>query len=854
MQKKEKSMFNHFFKEDAKTVQDIVHGDVDQQILNKAGFAKKDELPILNGPKKIGEEEFKAQWQKLRSFFRNGNNLSRLPTDLSPVILASLQTKTIVGTDFPVWVANENYEDEAAFCLSLKEIITKSLQEIAPGENDAPILKKNIERILHIANNHFVDKKLDWFQPAIHQILDELEKQLNVSGEEAQTFKSNLHNLKKALPEFGALLPYSINTSFQVLEAAMLATLNPVRKTFKQEVSVLQSKLKDLLRIEQGKGPERTNPKQLQDSLSFVDSMVKFKELSSILPEAGSELLGQERVQRITSVVKQLEEAETMLDQQSFLFVDELLHESENIDWDNLFGNANVAVYQKGKGCDTIASTFEQHISTYTKYFATKRIGELELENRYQADIHDEYFEHFNWQSFTTNELNICPHFILMVDDVQLFNSEFSQLSALLSRNIPIKIIAVKRDYHVDFRQNGSKKEASGLHTHAELGALMLSHKNIYVAQSSSITPKYLFNGFKEGLSAFAPAFFYVLNVDKQIHKNPFVWTSAAIESRDFPGFTFKGLLGTPWSNRFEVDNNPQPTLPWPVHQLKVIDEEGSKQEMEFPFTFADHAVLNPAYHRYFLPLDSSSWSDNLIPITEYLASTAEDNIGKVPFIWMTDATNELHKVAVSWPVVLATQERLDFWRFLQENCGINNYHVTHAIEQTKAEMQEQHNNEMLQIKGEHELEIQSVRNEEAGKAMENLTGVLLNLDTSNILSTSSTASNSTPSASPVIETGEAAPEDTPEEIKEEEGLLSNDPYIDTALCTSCNECIDLNGIMFKYNADKMAYIADPKAGTFKELVEAAEVCPVAIIHPGSPLNPEEADLDDLTKRAEKFN
>ncbi len=126
---------------------------------------------------------------------------------------------------------------------------------------------------------------------------------------------------------------------------------------------------------------------------------------------------------------------------------------------------------------------------------------------------------------------------------------------------------------------------------------------------------------------------------------------------------------------------------PGRVHQLKVIDEEGDKKEMEFPFTFADQAVLNPAYHHYYLPVNSSYWSDDLIPLTEYMKSSEEDNISKVPFIWMMDAANELHKVAVSWPMVIATQERLDFWRFLQENSGINNYHVAQAVEQTKAEM-----------------------------------------------------------------------------------------------------------------------------------------------------------------------
>jgi hypothetical protein len=81
-----------------------------------------------------------------------------------------------------------------------------------------------------------------------------------------------------------------------------------------------------------------------------------------------------------------------------------------------------------------------------------------------------------------------------------------------------------------------------------------------------------------------------------------------------------------------------------------------------------------------------------------------------------------------------------------------------------------------------------------------------------------------------------------------------DDPYIETARCTTCNECTQLNSKMFAYNADKQAYIADPDAGTFRQLVEAAEGCQVSIIHPGKPRNPKEPGLEDLIKRAEVFN
>ncbi len=80
------------------------------------------------------------------------------------------------------------------------------------------------------------------------------------------------------------------------------------------------------------------------------------------------------------------------------------------------------------------------------------------------------------------------------------------------------------------------------------------------------------------------------------------------------------------------------------------------------------------------------------------------------------------------------------------------------------------------------------------------------------------------------------------------------EPYIDTELCTTCNECTNLNPKMFKYDDNKQAYIADPRAGTFQQLVTAAERCTAMIIHPGTPLDPDEEDLEKWVKRAERFN
>ena len=81
----------------------------------------------------------------------------------------------------------------------------------------------------------------------------------------------------------------------------------------------------------------------------------------------------------------------------------------------------------------------------------------------------------------------------------------------------------------------------------------------------------------------------------------------------------------------------------------------------------------------------------------------------------------------------------------------------------------------------------------------------------------------------------------------------ADEPYIETPRCSTCNECTKLNPRMFKYNENKQAYIADLAAGTYRELVEAAENCQVAIIHPGKPRDPAEPGLAELVERAAAF-
>jgi len=80
-----------------------------------------------------------------------------------------------------------------------------------------------------------------------------------------------------------------------------------------------------------------------------------------------------------------------------------------------------------------------------------------------------------------------------------------------------------------------------------------------------------------------------------------------------------------------------------------------------------------------------------------------------------------------------------------------------------------------------------------------------------------------------------------------------DEAWIDTPRCPSCNECQLINPQMFGYDERKQAYIKDIAVGTYRQLVEAAESCQVAIIHPGKPRDPSEPGLEELLARAEAF-
>ncbi len=106
--------------------------------------------------------------------------------------------------------------------------------------------------------------------------------------------------------------------------------------------------------------------------------------------------------------------------------------------------------------------------------------------------------------------------------------------------------------------------------------------------------------------------------------------------------------------------------------------------------------------------------------------------------------------------------------------------------------------------------------------------------------------------ATPTPPAGVAAPA-APAAAPRPAAPASEAAWIDSALCTSCDECVRKFPSIFVYNGNKQAVFKNPRGGSFRDLVVAAESCTAKIIHPGTPWDANEPDLARSLERARPF-
>jgi len=441
---------------------------------------------------------------------------------------------------------------------------------------------------------------------------------------------------------------------------------------------------------------------------------------------------------------------------------------------------------------------------------------------------------------------------VALVSADYLAGDGLPSFSHLLGSRLPVHVLSWVRAYDNPAVKPGESPFDS---YRFELGYFGIGHRQVVVAQASAARHEDLLSGFLCALDSNRASLHLINRGTQTKTKKPLLdaWfvASAALESRAHPFILVNPDGGDHAAERISFGGNPQAENDWPVEKFEYRSADGEVAEMDLAFTFADYALLMPALHEYFRMVPAGFESADLVPVDQYLDSEEELVEHAVPFIWAIDDQDVLVRIVVSRALVFACRDRLNYWHTLQELAGIQNFYVEEAVDRIIEEQRAAIEAEREQLLKEHEEQLESARSEAAGEAMGQLVDVLMGADLSGMVAGDNPLATMPAAAPAQTEATEAEPE---AEEEAEEELSFDEPWLDTAMCTTCDDCMAINKMMFVYNDDKQAIIKDVNAGTFADLVASAEICPAKCIHPGKPLDPNEPGLDDLIARAAPFN
>lgn len=772
------------------------------------------------------------------------------PRDWLPALLHAYRA-ACVRTDYPLLLGPGPNAEGDAGCTPLSELLTQTLKQLAPGDEDARILKDNLARL-----ERHVREELDAAAApadaaaALGAAGERMLAALSLGSESARQLQHDLGRLLEAIPAGSRLLPLTEDAAVILAAHVAVCCFLARRGALREEAELLCARLHDLQRAEAARHVSADGAASVGSAFAQGGALVDPGALARVMASANrTAAVDPQRRGRIERALATLRD---YLEHDAVPPV-VIVHDAASVraaradraEWRSV-RNADV--------CRTAAAVFDELVASHAALFTAMRTARLELAGAYDPERHDRLLENLHWESLTRDELLALPRVLALPAAREVVGPGMPELSRLLASGRPVQVL-VAVDAALGVNDDQSLREYR-----FELSYLGLSHREALVHQSSPARPVHLAAGFCMSAEAAASSLHVISRGPDESEGagalGAWLHAGAALEGRAHTLFHYNPEAGATWARRFNLANNPAPDQDWPKGELSCRTLGGEEMTLRLAFTFADFALLEPRFRRHFSAVLDDLPTDVLTPLAEYLELPAEKAADALPFIWTADARGGLHRVAVDRELALACRDRLDYWRTLQELAGIRNEHVREAVQRERERLAAEFAAERQQLERAHAAGVERARREAAGEAMQRLAQTLLEIDLSAAPSQSAAAPATSAAPQPPVAAG--APADAAaakaSSAADETDLVPREPWITTALCTSCNDCINLNPQMFVYNANKQAVIKNPAAGSYAQLVAAAEKCPARCIHPGLPLDPNEADAEKLIERAKPFN
>ncbi len=722
---------------------------------------------------------------------RAGESLAALEPGFRPALLAAYRDLTRLRYDYPVVLLERDAGGE--YVKSLSSVIAEFIADIAPRGIDGERLRKQLlrlERELRVLLAAGTTGTLTELWPlaadkaagrddSMREVLTRSAESLDIDGE--------LLNCD------GALAARFLRRAWQNVHAERAAQ-------FRALSDHLIRKLSDILRAAYVHSQAGQQPSALQSGFGALHSdTFDFAAMSRLVARnVPKDELPTNRRQRIESAL-------SVLRSQPF--------------YPDARGAGAEAVYEfVFSDCGTAIEAHRSRLPKLVEVVKAIAVAELEARGGYVEADHDPFFERYDENALTADDLAQFPDYLVCIPPERNDAPENAALMEMLSTGMPVKVLV----QHTDLLEEaaiGQGHFAFGIRS-ARLATTAMGLGGMFVMQSTVSNLYALRDRVRRGMGCRGPALFSLFTGSpaEVSELPPYLTAAAAMKSRAFPAFTYDANAGTNWATRFSFENNRNPEDDWPVEEFEYADEDLQRVQEQVRFTYTDFVLCDRRHAHHFAVVPRDRWTTAMVPVADWLRLTEREGAERIPYVLAVDADDRLHRVIVDSRLVQATRRCVLLWHRLQEHGGINNSHAEQALAREKAAWEEQKHQEMEALK--------------------------------RTAATAPTPAAEAPAAA-AAQTAQVAP--AVETAAEAARPPSDEPWIETARCSSCNECQNINDKLFGYNENKQAFFKDLSAGTYRQIIEAAEACQVAIIHPGKPKNPNEPGLEELLERAQPF-
>jgi len=729
---------------------------------------------------------------------------------LHPALFAGYRDLTQLRYDFPLVLVADRADEQ--YVQSLSVLIDSALAVAAPGSEDERI-RKQVLRLEQEIRTLAAGGTAGTLSALWAKAADRLAK----SGD--KSLDDSLRRARAAIKIDGEVADCDAALPSRLLRHAWSAVQKQKAEAFRKELDRLVLKLSDILKADFERSKAGRSAKHLKASIGtgYGDAF-DFDAMSRLLAKAlPKDEFPESRRQRIRELL-------AVLNAQQFFPASSAAakNAATTKPYSFLFDS-----------CADALAAFRERMPKLIELARAIAIAELEIDGQYSEAKHDALFEQWGANGLDAQDLAPFPDYLVCVNAAKMQAVEHAQLMEILSSGLPIKVL-LQIDDILEESPNSEGSLTSGMRSR-QIANMAIGLNEVYVLQSASSNLFRFRERMLRGLTYRGPALYSVFSGVSGLASGlpPYLTAAAAMESRAFPAFTYDPSAGPNWASRFYLDANSQVDLDWPVSGFAYENEEHQKVSEDIAFTVVDFVASDRRYARHLARVPREKWNGSMIPVDESLTRERKGLPDKIPSLLMVDADNVLQKVIVDERLIREARRCREMWHSLQELGGVHNSHAEKLLARERKAWEER----MAQ---EAEAHPAAVPVEVAAPA------ATASVAQAPVAAGPAAAAVAAPAATPVTAAPAAPAVQEPERSPD-------DPYIETPRCSTCNECTTINNRMFAYNANQQAYIADINAGTYAQLVEAAENCQVAIIHPGKPKNPNEPGLEELLKRAEAF-